>query len=212
VSYRRRPGPRLHPPGEDDGDSGHRYPGADPWRREVEEPWRITLDGDNYGRPEINLNLSGTILNNVIPVVYGSRRVPGLCAARSTQYPEAWLDFGFVFCFGEQHDPGTDPKVYLNDLEIWPASSERPAYVRSIEFRFGTGSESIPSLLTSGAYGIDLSAEEQARWKNFCYVTFKLDPNGTYSDPAAFDDFPGALNVARAGDKPGTRGLRHSHE
>jgi len=79
-----------------------------------------------------------TALDAVIPMVYGSQRVPGFCAAWNTS--SSYLDMAFIFCFGEQNSLTT---LRINDEAVSGLS-----WVTSYNTFLGTGSGTQPSYMT----------------------------------------------------------------
>ena len=112
---------------------------------------------------------STTILDSIIPFAYGECEATGLCAGLNPLGQYAYLIY--IFAFGEQ-DSITDCKINGEAIGGLP-------WVSSIFYRYGTGSETMPSLYST--MGTD------ANFEKFAYVCFKVD--------SYLADVPGTLNV-----------------
>ena len=85
--------------------------------------------------PEHQVSAPSTILEQVIPVVYGESKVPGLCAGWDVSGTS--LRMVFVFCYGPQNS--------LTDIEINGEAISGLAWVTLDNTFLGGGSESRPA-------------------------------------------------------------------
>ena len=111
--------------------------------------------------PERTLSTSATVLDNVIPVVYGSRKVVGLCGAR--ELDGYHVNLGFVFSFGEQ-DSITNIKLNGEAINTTAGYVAHSAHV-------GDGSTGLSSILTGIA---GWTAGDTTLWKGLCHVAVQL--------------------------------------
>jgi hypothetical protein len=147
-----------------------------------EQPHSLYTDGDTFnpvwwgpshwGGPgpisaiqataERTLTTSATVLDNVIPVVYGTRKVAGLCGARYVPAGR-YVHLGFIFSFGEQADI---TNVQINDEAI----ADLP-WVTLWEHHHGGGADL--GTILPGITG--WTAADTALWKTLCHVAVKID-------------------------------------
>ncbi|RLE25617.1 MAG: hypothetical protein DRJ50_02605, partial [Actinobacteria bacterium] len=128
------------------------------------------LPGSASSSPERTVAFSATILDSIIPFVYGERRAIGMAAGRD-DWDGHYRPFAFLFAFGEQ-DSITDVQINgeaIGDLD----------WVIGLQYRYGTGSETIPTGYTDFGDNDD--------WKKYAYICFKMD---TWAA-----EVPGSLDV-----------------
>jgi len=111
----------------------------------------------NYTSPARNYTLGGTILDQVVPMVYGSQTVTGYIAF-VVDNTTTWY-IGIVFAYGEQASIGS---LTFN-------GDSSPVWVTNLSTHVGDGSSALSALLTGS-----LDAGEQARWQSLCHCAFEL--------------------------------------
>jgi hypothetical protein len=147
-------------------------------------------EGYNYGRKvwsggaggrssvsESTVSFSTSILDATIPVVYGERKVSGLCAAlKEFAGAGGWLHCCYVFSYGEQVSISD---LQLNDTPI--TDPELAGALFNINYRLGAASDTVPTHISD-------KLPDDARMRRYCYVTFTIRLSEL--------SLPGALNVS----------------
>jgi len=129
-----------------------------------------------YSTAERTLSTSATVLDNVIPIVYGTRKVTGLCGARRVTSSGGNVYLAFVFSFGEQ---ASITNIQINDEDI----DDLP-WILDYESAVGDGATDLSELFT---YIAGWAAADTALWKTLCNVIIKIDSYGA--------QMPSALKV-----------------
>ena len=122
--------------------------------------------------------MSTSVLDSIIPMVYGERKVAGMCAFRQPYMGNRYVNLGYIFCFGEQDSIS---KIWINDEEVYPTNG-CGNWVSQVSVHTGDGSSAISAMLTAV-----LSADEQAAWKGYTHCTLRLNLQE--------GDVPGSLTV-----------------
>lgn len=116
-----------------------------------------------YSQAERTLSTSATILDNIIPVVYGSRKVVGLCGARWVPAGR-YVHLGFVFSFGEQ--------ASVTDIRINDEAIDDLPWVTDYLEAVGNGTTDLSGILTVIT---GWTAADTALWKTLCHLAVKID-------------------------------------
>ncbi len=115
---------------------------------------------------ERTISVSGTVLENTIPMCYGTETVRGLIGAWFYNPGTKTLDLGIVFAFGEQ-DSIAFATTYMNGEVITLVTG-----VTNEAVHVGDGSTALSAILTSMP---DWTGDDTAKWKNYAHAALRID-------------------------------------
>lgn len=129
-------------------------------------PWGIGTVGPTAPEVERTIAVSGTILDWIIPMVYGTATVGGRIGAWQYNSGDRTLDLGVIFAFGEQNSIAT-ATTYLNGEAITSAIGVTAEAVHD-----GDGSTALSAVLTGMTEWV---AADTTKWKSYAHCVLTID-------------------------------------
>jgi len=140
-------------------------PAIDPWI----PPWS-TYSPPTIAAPAIpDETRAPSILDSVIPMVYGTRKVVGKIGAWEYDDANKLLSLGVIFGYGEQ-DSITLGATYLNGEAI-----NSPAFITNEAIHVGDGSAGLSSVLTNMDAWDAGAFDDTALWKYYAHAAMILN-------------------------------------
>jgi hypothetical protein len=137
---------------------------------------------------KLEVSPSTTINGAIVPVVYGTRKVNGLCALISRM--GSFMYAMYVFCHGEIENPGGVSNIQINDADI-----DDIDWVDDYNVHYGTTSQTVDSILTGRTFHSVSAGNAWAEaFPGWCYITLKLRVAWNDGSPTSFPG--GGLNVS----------------